>query len=525
MCFNKLSLLPGCPLAAYTIIIASFLCLSPCLIDQQGAFAQVGINTSNPDSTAALDVSSTSGGVLFPRMTEVERNAISSPAVGLMIFNLDTKCINIFNGTYWMELCGVFPSNHLYAEAIFVSPNGDDLTGDGSANAPFQTLIKGLEELALNGVDTLVMAGGTYNVDTLFFEQDTGLYIIGGFDDQDWTRNIALHPTNVVIDSGSSPRIRFSHNIRINCINFYPTWSHQHASYGMRVVGSSMIFFDSCHIRGGVAIDGLAGADAGPPAPSINGFDATNQDGAPGGLPGGGGGGDGGELTLDGNNGFAGNGGGGTGGTGGTGGIEGGPGGPGGPGADGSPGNNGLGGPDFGAAAAGYAASNNGTNGTAGTDGKGGGGGGGEGGSLTTEGGGGGGGGGGGYGGLPGQRGRGGAGSFGLYVHNSTVTVTNCTLESRNGGNGGDGGNGGSGGTGRAGGFGFEDGGNGGPGGNGGHGGHGGGGGGGPSYAAYSTGTSVISLVNTTLIHGNAGSGGQSMGNPGSPGVAADKNF
>ena len=57
--------------------------------------AQVGINTSTPDSTAILDVYSTSGGLLIPRMSSSSRNAMSSngntPANSLLVFdnNLD----------------------------------------------------------------------------------------------------------------------------------------------------------------------------------------------------------------------------------------------------------------------------------------------------------------------------------------------------------------------------------------------------------------------------------------------------
>ena len=68
--------------------------------------AQVGIGTSSPNASAELDVSSTTRGFLPPRMTTTQRHAISSPAVGLVIFNIDTKCLNFYLG-YWVESCGV----------------------------------------------------------------------------------------------------------------------------------------------------------------------------------------------------------------------------------------------------------------------------------------------------------------------------------------------------------------------------------------------------------------------------------
>ena len=52
-------------------------------------YAQIGINNENPDASAALDITSTTGGLLVPRMTAAQRDAISSPAQGLIIFCSD----------------------------------------------------------------------------------------------------------------------------------------------------------------------------------------------------------------------------------------------------------------------------------------------------------------------------------------------------------------------------------------------------------------------------------------------------
>ena len=71
-------------------------------------FAQVAINTngSSPDSSAMLDVKSTSGGLLIPRMTESKRNAISNPATGLLIYQTNiAPGFYYFDGTSW-ELIG-----------------------------------------------------------------------------------------------------------------------------------------------------------------------------------------------------------------------------------------------------------------------------------------------------------------------------------------------------------------------------------------------------------------------------------
>ncbi len=50
-------------------------------------YAQVGIGTITPEASSVLDVSSTNKGLLMPRLTTTERDNISLPATGLMIFN------------------------------------------------------------------------------------------------------------------------------------------------------------------------------------------------------------------------------------------------------------------------------------------------------------------------------------------------------------------------------------------------------------------------------------------------------
>jgi|GEM_PF-791430 len=69
----------------------------------QDGSGNVGIGTSSP--SALLDVSSTTSGILIPRMTTTERNLIASPSVGLQIFNLTTGCFNVWTGSSWGQIC------------------------------------------------------------------------------------------------------------------------------------------------------------------------------------------------------------------------------------------------------------------------------------------------------------------------------------------------------------------------------------------------------------------------------------
>jgi uncharacterized protein (TIGR02145 family) len=67
---------------------------------------RIGPGQGSPDPSAGLEISFSDKGLLPPRMTSAERDAIVAPAEGLRIFNTNTNCENFFNGTTWRELCG-----------------------------------------------------------------------------------------------------------------------------------------------------------------------------------------------------------------------------------------------------------------------------------------------------------------------------------------------------------------------------------------------------------------------------------
>lgn len=62
-------------------------------------YSQIGIGTTSPDQSAVVDVYANDAGMLLPRMTTSERNTISDPVHGLMIFNTDKSCLEINYGT------------------------------------------------------------------------------------------------------------------------------------------------------------------------------------------------------------------------------------------------------------------------------------------------------------------------------------------------------------------------------------------------------------------------------------------
>ena len=79
-----------------TIVTVFSLCLF-----QVSLCGQVAVNTdaSQPDPSAILDVKSTAKGLLVPRMTVAQRNAIASPATGLLVFCTDNNQYYTNKGT------------------------------------------------------------------------------------------------------------------------------------------------------------------------------------------------------------------------------------------------------------------------------------------------------------------------------------------------------------------------------------------------------------------------------------------
>lgn len=69
------------------------------------SISQVSVTNdgSSPDSSAMLDVKSTSSGMLIPRMSTAERNLIQNAAEGLLVYDTDIHKFVYFDGTFWVS--------------------------------------------------------------------------------------------------------------------------------------------------------------------------------------------------------------------------------------------------------------------------------------------------------------------------------------------------------------------------------------------------------------------------------------
>lgn len=107
------------------------------------SFSQVGIGTISPDPSTMLDVSSDSRGILIPRMTTTQRDAIASPPEGLNVYNLTTKTTDIYSNGVWKSLTYDKTSNlvYVYSMADLPAPVGAEISLDGTKMYIFSGIV------------------------------------------------------------------------------------------------------------------------------------------------------------------------------------------------------------------------------------------------------------------------------------------------------------------------------------------------------------------------------------------------
>jgi hypothetical protein len=149
-----------------------FFTIASCMLFSIFATAQsMGINTSAPHGSAILDIKSNAKGLLIPRMNSAQRNAVTSPAAGLLVFDLDKSTIYFFDGQKWLPM--------LFATSDFHNPPIGRSTSDGSAGDRFGTSVGiygdyAIIGAALDDIGTKMDQGSAYifaRVDGVWVEQ------------------------------------------------------------------------------------------------------------------------------------------------------------------------------------------------------------------------------------------------------------------------------------------------------------------------------------------------------------------
>ncbi len=136
------------------------------------AHSQVAINTdgSSPDNSAIFDVKSSNKGVLLPRMTQAQRNAIAGPATGLMIYQTDNT-----PGVYYNSGTGGSP-----AWVMAGGVTGWGLTGNSGTN-PATNFIGTTDNVALNFRVNDQKAGRISSDGSLFLGYQAGNISTGAY--------------------------------------------------------------------------------------------------------------------------------------------------------------------------------------------------------------------------------------------------------------------------------------------------------------------------------------------------------
>lgn len=170
--------------------------------------AQVGIGTDDPEESSILDLKSNSQGFLPSRLTVAQRDAITNPAEGLMVFVNDTQCahqngVHFYNGASWIYLAKGSPAvyTNLFINQVF---NG---------TAPTSAQVNGI----VTGINATISTrwGAAHHL----FDGSTsteGIHMYRATSTEDWGISTAMLCTYRI--TGIELQARNRHRSRINNI-------------------------------------------------------------------------------------------------------------------------------------------------------------------------------------------------------------------------------------------------------------------------------------------------------------------
>lgn len=123
----------------------------------KSANAQVGIGTLTPDTSAILDLTSFTRGLLLPRITTAQRDLIMAPAKGLMIYNLTINDVQVNIGTPAIPKWNPMTTS---SDSIVLSVTA---SGDVTTSS---TIFESIADMALSppGGTYLVLFNGQYGL-------------------------------------------------------------------------------------------------------------------------------------------------------------------------------------------------------------------------------------------------------------------------------------------------------------------------------------------------------------------------
>ncbi|HEX6171925.1 MAG TPA: hypothetical protein VFZ33_19715 [Chitinophagaceae bacterium] len=192
------------------------------------------VSINNDGSTAAssamLDVKSTTKGFMMPRVTSAQRTTIASPALGLLVFDTDTKTIWTYDGSAWKNLYNNGGGGSLtlpYSQSVNVAGNAFSITN--SAGGAIEGITNVASSNGIRGIATINGSNGVYGGTTasngvgVRGESNTGTGIIAYGGSGIGLSASSLSGTGIYTSSTSGLALNVNGNLKIAGGNTNPS--------------------------------------------------------------------------------------------------------------------------------------------------------------------------------------------------------------------------------------------------------------------------------------------------------------
>jgi len=163
----------------------------------------IGVGTTTPNASAICDITSTTKGVLFPRMTTTQKNAIASPAAGLVVYDSTAKSPGYYDGANWGYTGGALQNT---------TGNG------GTLNVSFAA--GNIVNLTLNATTTLAFANSVIGTYIIQVTQSAG----GG--------SSLVYPASVKWSGGTAPTLSTAVG-KTDILTFYYDGTNYYGNYSL----------------------------------------------------------------------------------------------------------------------------------------------------------------------------------------------------------------------------------------------------------------------------------------------------
>jgi hypothetical protein len=166
----------------------------------------VGIGTNTPNASAQLDISSTTKGLLIPRMTNTQMNAIVSPAPGLMIFNLTDSVFYVRKNSGWSKLIAAAAAGGGW------TASGNDIINSNTGNVIVGSSNQSVYKLNVTGTDLGQTFYGADDVLYGSFSNDNGNFDI----ESNYGNSFGGRPAKHILLNPPGTGVFFPGNVGIN---------------------------------------------------------------------------------------------------------------------------------------------------------------------------------------------------------------------------------------------------------------------------------------------------------------------